>query len=406
MTTRIALVVPSLADGGGVPAVARFVKDTIIRSDQYQVQLVSLSTSFNDEVSWNLLRPRDWGRTPATSTRSWDGLPYHHVGAWVGELEFQRYRARKVLTEVLANSDLIQVVSGSPAWANAVCGLGKPVALQCATRAAVERRRRDASPTTPRERWGRTMTWFTDHLDNRALRSVDAIQVENPWMLQYAHECNVGRDVEIVYAPPGVNAEAFCPNPARSLSKDPYILCVARLDDVRKNVGLLLEAYARLPAAQLSGVRLVLAGVVGPPPSFWRRAEELGLHHRITYVARPTRDALVSLYQGATQFVLPSDEEGLGVVLLEAMACGLPVVSTRSGGPEGIVTDGEDGFLVPRDDATTLADRMATLQRDHALNHRMGQRARATIEERYAEPVAGQAFLDVWDRLLSRFGRS
>jgi glycosyltransferase involved in cell wall biosynthesis len=115
---------------------------------------------------------------------------------------------------------------------------------------------------------------------------------------------------------------------------------------------------------------------------------------------------LAGLYQRASVFALPSDEEGLGVVLLEAMACGVPVVSTRSGGPDGIITDGKDGYLVALDDAAEMAARLARLLQDPGLNRSIGKAARRTIEARYAEKVADAAFLEVWDRLLAKAGKT
>jgi len=336
----------------------------------------------------------------------WEGHRFAHVGAIAGELEFQHYRRRRVLTDLVAECDLFQIVCGTPAWANTVFGLGKPVSLQVATRARAERRMRDARPRGPLGWWRKAMTEVTDHLDDRALRRVDAIQVENPWMLDYARKLNAGRDVDIRYAPPGVDDTLFHPLDSRDLDGDPYILCVGRLDDPRKNIGLLAEACSRLPDAMRKRTRLVLAGSSGPPPSFWSRADALGLRDRIDYVAKPSRERLVELYQRASVFALPSDEEGLGVVLLESMACGVPVVSTRSGGPDGVVTDGKDGFLVPLDDADAMADRLGRLLRESGLNRAMGREARLTIEARYAERVAGEAFLDVWDRLLAKAGRT
>jgi len=111
------------------------------------------------------------------------------------------------------------------------------------------------------------------------------------------------------------------------------------------------------------------------------------------------------MYQRAAVFALPSDDEGLGMVILEAMACGVPVVATRCGGPEGVITEGTDGFLVARDDAVALATRLQALLDSHTLNEALGRHARATIEARYAEEVAGEAFLEVWDRLLKRTDR-
>ena len=398
---RIGLVVPSLVQGGGVPAVARFLKDTILRS-RFELRLVSLSTSMEDAHSLRLSAPTSWWRGATVATGEWEGLPMTHVGAVAGELEFQRYRPRSALSGTLADCDIVQVVCGSPAWANAVCGLGKPVAVHCATRARVERRRRDGNPNGLAGWWRRGMTRITDRIDDRALRNVDAIQVMNPWMLEYVQRLNAGREVDVRYAPPGVDANLFEPATERGLDGDRYILCVGRLDDPRKNIGLLLDAYALLPQEVRQSTRLVLAGSSGPPAAFWKRADALGLRDRIAYVARPERTTLRDLYQRCALFALASDEEGFGMVLLEAMACGVPVVSTRSGGPDGIITDGEDGYLVPLDDATTMAARMENLLQNPAHNTAMGRRARQTIECRYDEHIAGKAFVDMWERMTHK----
>ncbi|MCC7040796.1 MAG: glycosyltransferase family 4 protein [Burkholderiales bacterium] len=405
MVAHIGLIVPALLDGGGVPSVARFVRKTALQSGEFKLSVVSLSSSIGDDEGVRVLSPRSWLRGVRTSANDWDGVPIVHVGTLGGELEFQRYRRRKAVSDAVANCDILQVVCGSPAWANSVCELGKPVALQAATRARVERRRRDAQPRGALGLWRKAMTRVTDRLDDRALRLVDAIQVENPWMLEYARRVNVGRDVDIRYAPPGVDDTLFHPLVRRDLGGDAYILCVGRLDDPRKNIGLLVEGYARLSGGLRRRVRLVLAGSSGPPRALWSRAEALGVRDRVEYIPNPSREKLVGLYQRASVFALPSDEEGLGVVLLESMACGVPVVSTRSGGPDGVVTDGKDGFLVPLDDAEAMADRLGRLLRETTLNVSMGREARRTVEARYSERVAGDAFLDVWDRLLTKVGK-
>src|SRR5262249_4564709 len=90
------------------------------------------------------------------------------------------------------------------------------------------------------------------------------------------------------------------------------------------------------------------------------------------FIDSPGADALVALYQRAAVFALSSDEEGFGMVVLEAMACGIPVVSTSSGGPDSIVRDGLDGFLVPVGDAAALSDRLERLIVDDVLNRRRG----------------------------------
>lgn len=400
MTKKLAIVVPALNNGGGVPAVARFIRDAAIRSGKYEVKMVSLCTSAHDETSVALTHPKSWIKGVRTCTGEWDGFPYTHVGSFFCEFEFQRLRRRRVLDQVLSGCDLIQIVCGSPACANSVFGLGKPVAVQVATRIRVERRMRDQVFRGFTGWWRKFMTVITDRMDDRAFRRADTIQVENNWMLDYARTINGERKFDLIYAPPGIDASLFTPSENRNLGEKQYILSVARFDDLRKNATLLLESFARLPKNLRDTVELKLAGASEPPGNFWRRARLLGVANRVSYIARPIESELIELYQNASLFALPSDEEGLGIVVLEAMSCGVPVVSTLCGGPEGIISDSEDGFLVPLNDAALMSQRMKILLMDHEYNRLMGIRARRKIVQKFEECVAGDVFVQSWDRLV------
>lgn len=399
---RLALVVPSLNQGGGVRSVAAFVVEAAKRSGTWEVCPVSLCMSSVDPESVSLRRPGTWMRGVQVGRREWRGQLVPHVGAALGEIEFQRYRPRNAIRQLVADCDVIQVVCGSPAWGNVVTGLGKPVSLQVATLARVERRMRDGEGRGVASEWRRWMTRITDRLDTRALRAVDAIQLENPWMLEHTRQLNAERsDVDIRYAPPGVDSVLFDPAPERDVVTGP-VLCVGRLDDPRKNVSLLLEAYAQLPSEMRARHHLVLAGAGRPPEAFWALAERLGVEQQVEFVSRPTTEQLVSLYRRAAVFALPSDEEGLGIVVLEAMACGVPTVCTRCGGPDGIVTDGVDGRLVPLADPTAMSKALGQVLGDPTLNRAMGRAARRTIEQRYALDVTARAFVETWDTLAMR----
>lgn len=398
---KIGIVVPSLVNGGGVTAVARFIKDVALRSGRYEPMLVSLCMSSDDPCSLSLLNVASWSKGVSVKAGEWEGRPYAHVGAKLGELEFQRYRRRPQLENLLRDCDLIQVVSGSPAWANAVIGINKPVALQVATRTAVERSHVFNSGGVSRHLLRRIMTAIADRLDDRALQKVDAIQVENPWMFDYVKEINRCRGIDLRYAPPGVDASLFCPLPTRNIDIEPYVLCVGRLGDPRKNIQFLLEAFSRVAVSVNENVKLVLAGASEPTKEFWVRADQLNIAHRIKYIKKPSRTELISLYQHASVFALSSDEEGLGIVILEAMACAIPVVATKCGGPDGIITDGKDGYLIPLGQAETMANKLIKLLLDFELNKRVGASARQTIVERFEENVAGNVFVDMWDKLVS-----
>src|SRR5882757_6625230 len=115
---RMALVVPALELSGGVPAVAEFVCRTALRADRFDIQLISLSTSAVDNLSVGITRPSSWLTGVQLAGGVWAGRPFVRIGAFASELEFQRYRPRRALTNVLSCCDLIQVVCGSPAWAN------------------------------------------------------------------------------------------------------------------------------------------------------------------------------------------------------------------------------------------------------------------------------------------------
>lgn len=398
---KIALVVPGFEHGGGVLSVAKFLYRTIIKSGIFEAKVISLAVSSRDSLGVRISNPLIWAKGVRYENAYYDGIQISRVGAFLIEFEFQRYRRRKVLDRLLEDIDLIQVVCGSPAWANSVLNLGKPVSIQVATLARVERRRRHEIEKGPLGQWRRLMTAITDYYDNRALSKATAIQVENIWMFEYVKSLKRKQnDIDIRLIIPGVDTDIFRPLVNRNISDSPYILCVGRLGDPRKNVDMLLEAF-NLVARSIPKVNLITAGQGKPPKGYFERAKELGLITRIFHVEAPSLDELVKLYQNASVFALPSDEEGLGIVILEAFACGIPVVATTCGGPENLIQNGFNGYLVERNDAEEMAQRLIQLLEDRNLNYKIGDQARKMAEEKFSDQVSGQAFIDVWCKILN-----
>lgn len=397
----IAVVTPDYGHIGGLRAVAEFLRRSIERYSDFEVRMFSLATSWRDPCNLSLSQPKTWRTGARAEPRILDGQAYVHVGARFGEFEFSRYGSNGLLRRLLAECDLVQVVAGAPAWAWPAVGLGKPVALQVATLTAVERRQRLREDKGPLGAWRRAMTAMASRADQTALTKVDAILVENPWMLDHVKRVSAGRAL-IRYGPPGVNTGLFRPlSPGERDATRPYILAVGRFADPRKNLGLLLDAYARTAMAVGDSPDLVLAGATEAGGEFHRRVEALGLGGRISLVHRPDAEALARLYRNALCLALPSDEEGFGMVVIEAMASGVPVVSTRCGGPDGIIRDGDNGFLVDLADPAAFSDRLVRLIDSPELARAMGAAARRTVEARYAEPVAARIFLDVYETLLA-----
>jgi len=102
---------------------------------------------------------------------------------------------------------------------------------------------------------------------------------------------------------------------------------------------------------------------------------------------------LPAYLRGAKVKVLSSEQEGLGIAVMEAMACGVPVVSTRCGGPEEIVAHGEAGFLVPNHSPQHLSAAILDLLADNDLRTQMGTSSRELIMRRYSLQNVGYRFI-------------
>ena len=152
------------------------------------------------------------------------------------------------------------------------------------------------------------------------------------------------------------------------------VLFVGRLVE-RKGVNLLVEAARRLPPA----VTVEIIGEGPERPALEAQVKRDGLAPRVTLRGGVSDEELRNAYASADVVVLPSirdarnDTEGLGVVLLEAMSYGVPVIGSAVGGIPDIIIDGETGILVPPQDAAALAEALARLAGDPDLAQRLGR---------------------------------
>lgn len=176
-----------------------------------------------------------------------------------------------------------------------------------------------------------------------------------------------------------------------ALDRDPRILYIGRLVP-EKGQAVLLEAVAQL-ASRGHQVEVTLAGDGSLRPALERRAELLGIAPRVSFLGAVGQDRLRELYEGASIFCLPSFAEGVPVVLMEAMAMGLPVVSTRITGIPELIEDGVSGLLVAPGRADELADRLEWLLSSPSLCRELGDQGReAVLREFDAERSAAQLY--------------
>jgi len=166
---------------------------------------------------------------------------------------------------------------------------------------------------------------------------------------------------------------------------------------------MLFRAFARV-LAELPDVRLVLTGD-DPNDYLLESASEAGVLSKVDFVGRQTEQQLISLYQGAEVFVLSSNQEGLGISILEAMACGVPVVATNCGGPDNIVVDGKTGFLVDLNDDYHMANNITRLLKDSQLREKFSNDSVRVANESFSREVMTKsllkAFHDVYPEYFS-----
>ncbi len=184
----------------------------------------------------------------------------------------------------------------------------------------------------------------------------------------------------------------------------PVILHVARLVEV-KGTRYLLRAFAAL-ARRYAGVRLVIIGDGPLRRRLQTLAASLGLRDRVDFLGALPHAAVLSWTRKAAMLVLPGvrtgtgREEGLGMVLLEAAATGLPIIGSRVGGIPECILDGQTGFLVPERDEHALAQRMTELLDDPPRRRQMGIAGRALVERQFDIHRQTQALEALYDSLL------
>ncbi len=189
------------------------------------------------------------------------------------------------------------------------------------------------------------------------------------------------------------------PAVVRAAASEPELLCVARLVE-KKGIDVLLDACALLTRTELP-FRLSVVGDGPQAASLRAQAASLGLAGRVEFHGAAMHEEVIRRMRQTAVFVLPcriasdGDRDTLPTVLIEAMACGLPCVSTPVGGVAEIVEDARTGTLVPAEDPVALARALADLLRSPQLREAMGRRGRERAE-RHFDCASNVAMLRGW----------
>jgi len=382
----IATIDPHL--GGGVLALSRFLYDYLEDADCVPYLLyLSLDRALR------LTQPR---QRPQLLEPVWTqaaGMRALTIG-FIPQLEWFHYMLPALrLRPYLNNFEVFQVVGGTVHSGLPLVWNGKRFLCWLSTTWQSERISQLAGGVGAKLRafsiLNRPFDSYVHVLERRVLQSAVQVFATSEYTAQQiCMEHGFQRErIEILPAP--IDFGRLSPGGS---SRSPIVLSVGRWTDPRKNLSLLLEAFA-LARMHLSDYRLVLVGT--PPSQEWfdQQCYKLGIASTVEIKGHVPDDILIQYYQQAGMFVLPSLQEGLGIVLLEAMACRTPVISTRCGGPEEVIVDEQTGLLVPTGDAQALAQAIVRLATDEHLRQALGDRARQAVIERYSTERIGKRLL-------------
>jgi D-inositol-3-phosphate glycosyltransferase len=249
--------------------------------------------------------------------------------------------------------------------------------------------------------------------EREVLRLADCIVAATPAelaQLQWLYHADV-RKITII--PPGVDLSRFYRIPSDEAKEfigvqpcEQVLLYVGRIEPL-KGIDTLIEAIALMRKQHIVVCLSVIGGdaedgqenLDGELGRLQAMSKKHGLQDLIAFLGRRGQDTLPYYYSAAEAVVVPSQYESFGMVALEAMACGTPVVASQVGGLAFLVQDGMTGFTVPVDDPQALADCLIQLIQDEGLRARMGRQAAAFAHDYRWEVIAGR-ILKVYENAL------
>jgi D-inositol-3-phosphate glycosyltransferase len=252
--------------------------------------------------------------------------------------------------------------------------------------------------------------------ERQVLRRADrviAATIAEVTQLRFLYKATASK---LVIIPPGVDVSHFYPIPADEAKmyvglkpEDRMVLFVGRIEPL-KGLDTLIQAMSNLELWEKQRVHLAIIG--GDPAASPREmsaemarlqklCDDLCVGQTVVFLGKRDQDKLPYYYSAAELVVMPSHYESFGMVALEAMACGTPVIASEVGGLAYLVKDGETGFTIPDQEPDMLCEKISWLLNDHDLRATMSQRAVDYAQDYAWEKIAGQ-IVDVYTGLVKK----
>ena len=237
-------------------------------------------------------------------------------------------------------------------------------------------------------------------LRRSALRGANVVLAPSKYTAEHVEAVQRVAGEKIRLLPWGLDPqfEALAPNAAKSAAPANFpeghvVLTVGRwrADERYKGMDTLIIALPRL-LTRWPDLQLALVGDGDDREWLEDLADENGVRLHVHFLSKLSYAELAACYGHCEIFALPSSGEGFGLVYLEAMACGKPVIGGAHGGAPEVIEDGKTGYLVQHGDAVQLATAIETLLADPALGHEMGRRGKQRVENEFRFSVFAKSF--------------
>jgi glycosyltransferase involved in cell wall biosynthesis len=201
--------------------------------------------------------------------------------------------------------------------------------------------------------------------------------------------------------PNGINTDLFCPVPEIKRKRD-RIIVTNSADTPLKGLDYLLKAIAEISRTR-SNIRLIVVGTPKKNGGIEKLIRKLGIGEFVTFTGRISNDEFVRQYAKAFLAVVPSVYEGFGLPAGEAMACGLPVVSTTGGALSEVV--GDAGILVPPADSRALAGAVTAILDNPEVAEKMGRAGYERVHKLFTWKRAAEMTVEAYRETISDYSR-
>ncbi|MHC5059868.1 MAG: glycosyltransferase [Planctomycetota bacterium] len=226
-------------------------------------------------------------------------------------------------------------------------------------------------------------------------KSASAVVANSEGLADLAKKFTPGLDISIINN--GIDTDLFYPRPAKEMAEPVKVVTVCRLIS-RKRIDLLIESVAR--AGELGvEMQLNIAGEGNLMGELKNLAEKKGVAGRVNFMGRVPAEQMPELYRENDIFVMSSAHEGMSNAMLEAMACGLPIVTTRCEGVRELIA--ENGIVVERPDAEAIAGAIKTFADNPQRYAQAGAAAVRQAKQFTWSSVAGK-YLDCYNKVISQ----